>query len=80
MSRIEPCGATDSIFSHELQKKFTFTLFSVSCSLWSCLKATLLCLIVWGSEIVGMGCRNLYKSLKGEEGFFKSKSSKSGKR
>ena len=32
-------------------------------------KATLLCLIVWKSEIVMMGCGNLSKSLKEREVF-----------
>ena len=79
---MEPCGATDSIFSHELQKQFTFALCFLSVVLYglvTCSKATLLCLILWGSEIVGMSCKNLSKSLKGKEGFFISNSCKSGK-
>ena len=34
---------------------------------------------LWGKEKVGMDCRNLSKSLKGEERFFKSNACKSGK-
>ena len=76
--RIELCGATDSIFSHELQKEFLFFVFYHLFSmvlqhvqkLLSCVK---------GSEIAGMGFRNLFKSLKGEEGFFESIACESGK-
>ena len=78
--RIETCGATDSIFSHELQKEFIFPLCFLSVVLYglaTCSKATFLCLTVRG-KIEGMGLRNLSKSLKGEEGFFKSNSCKSG--
>ena len=63
--RIESCGATDSTFSHELQKEFTFALCFLSVVLFglvTCSKAALPCLIVWGSEIVGMAveiCLNL---------------------
>ena len=66
-TRIEPCGATDFVFSHELQKQFTFAICFVSFVLYGLAgysKATLLCLIVWESEIVRMGCGNLSKSLK----------------
>ena len=80
--RIEPCDVIDSIFSHELQKEFIFPLCFLSVVLYglvTCSKAVFPCLIVKGKEIAEMGFRNLSKSLKGEEGFFKSKSSKSGK-
>ena len=80
--RIETCGATDSIFSHELQKEFIFPIFFflsvVLYGLVTCSKAFLF-LTVSGKEIAGMGFRNLSKSLKGKEGFFKSNSCKSGK-
>ena len=82
-TRIEPCGATDFVFSHELQKQFTFAICFVSFILYGLAgysKATLLCLIVWESEIVRMSCGNLSESLKGEEGFFKSNSCKNRKR
>ena len=80
--RIELCGATDSIFSHELQKEFIFALCFLSVVVYglvTCEKTTLPCLTVRGSKITGMGFRNLSKSLKGEDGFFKSNSCKSGK-
>ena len=82
-TRIEPCGATDFVFSHELQKQFTFAICFVSFILYGLTgysKATLLCLIVWESEIVRMSCGNLSESLKGEEGFFESNSCKNRKR
>ena len=66
-SRIEPCGATDSIFSHELQKEFIFALCFLSVVLYglvTCSKATFPCLAVKGSEIAGMGFRSLSKSSK----------------
>ena len=80
--RIEPCDATDGIFSHEAQKEFIFPLcflLAVLYGLVTCLKATFPCLTVRGKEIAGMGFRNLSKSLKREEGFFKSNSCESGK-
>ena len=80
--RIEPCGAANSICSHELQKEFIFPLCFLSVVLYglvTCSKATFPCLNVRGKEIAGMGFRNLSKSLKGEEGFFKLNSCKSGK-
>ena len=80
--RIEPWGVTDSVFSHELQKEFIFPLCFLSVVLYglvACSKAILPCLTVRGKEIAGMGFRNLSKSLKGEEGFFKSNSCKSRK-
>ena len=80
--RIEPCGATDGIFSHELPKEFIFPLCFLSVVLYglvTCLKATPSRLTARSNKIVGMGFRNLSKSLKGEEGFFKSSSCKSGK-
>ena len=80
--RIEPCGVTYSIFSHELQKEFVFPLCVLSVVLYglvTCSKAILLCLTVSGKEIAGMGFRNLSKSLKGKEGFCKSNSCKSVK-
>ena len=80
--RIEPCGAIDSIFSYELQKEFIFPLCFLSVVLYglvTCQNATFSCLTVRGTEIAEMGFRNLSKSLKGEEGFFKSNSCKSGK-
>ena len=82
-TRIEPCGATDFVFSHELQKQFTFAICFVSFILYGLTgysKATLLRLIVWESEIVRMSCGNLSESLKGEEGFFESNSCKNRKR
>ena len=82
-TRIEPCGATDFVFSHELQKQFTFAICFVSFILFGLTgysKATLLCLIVRESEIVRMSCGNLSESLKGEEGFFESNSCKNRKR
>ena len=72
--RIDPCGVTDSIFYHELQEEFIFLYGFVTCS-----KAIPPCVTVSGKEIAGMGFRNLSKFLKGEEGFFKSSSCKSGK-
>ena len=67
---LELCGATDAIFSHELQKYFAFLAFCFLNGLYS--KATLPCLIVRGSEIAEMGFTNLSKSLPfKEEGFFK---------
>ena len=77
--RIEPCGSTDSIFSHELQKVFIFLLFPIFLSavlygLVTCSKATLPCLTIRGKEIAGMGFGNLSKPVKGEEGFFNSNS------
>ena len=80
--RIKPCGVTDNISSHDLQKKFIFPLCFLSVVLYglvTCSKAVFPCLIVKGKEIAEMGFRNLSKSLKGEEGFFKSKSCKNGK-
>ena len=80
--RIEPCGATDSIFSHELEKGFIFPVCFLSVALYglvTSLKAAFQCLIVRGKEIAVMGFRNLFKSLKEEEGFFESNSCKSGK-
>ena len=80
--RIEPCGATDSIFSHEQQKEFIFALcflFVVLYGLVTCLRATFPCLTVRGKEIAGKGFRNLSKSLKGQESFFKSNSFKNEK-
>ena len=80
--RIEPCGAIDNIFLHELQKEFIFPLcfpLVVLYGLVRCLKATFQCLIVKGKEIAGMGFTNWSKPLKGEEGFFGSNSCKSGK-
>ena len=47
--RIEPCSATDRIFSHELQKELTFALCFLSVVLYGlaiCSKATIPCLIV----------------------------------
>ena len=58
---LELCGATDAIFSHELQKYFAFLAFCFLNGLYS--KASLPCLIVRGSEIAGMGlqiCLNPY--------------------
>ena len=78
---IGTCGATDITFSHELQKGFIFRLCFLSVFLYglvTCSKATFPCLTVRGKEIAGIGL-NLSKSLKGEEGFFKSSSRKSGK-
>ena len=79
--RIELCGATDSIFSQELQREFIFALCFLSIvfyGLVTCSKATLPCLTARGSEIAGMGFRNLSKLLKGEERFFKSNFCKTG--
>ena len=79
--RIEVCGATDSIFSQELQREFIFALCFLSIvfyGLVACSKATLPCLTVRGSEIAGMSFRNLSKFLKGEERLFKSNSCKTG--
>ena len=70
--RIETCGATDSIFSHELQKEFIFPLFFLSVALYglvTCSKAVFQFLTIKGKEIAGMSFRNLSKSLKGEEDF-----------
>ena len=81
--RIELCGATDSIFFHELQKEFIFALCFLSVVVYglvTCSKTTLPRLTVRGSKITGMGFPNLSKSLKGEEGFFESNSCKRGKR
>ena len=67
--RIEPCGATDGIFSHELPKEFIFPLCFLSVVLYglvTCLKAIFLWLTVKGKEIAGMGFRNLSNSLKGD--------------
>ena len=72
--RIDPCGVTDSIFYHELQEEFIFLYGYVTCS-----KAIPPYLTGSGKEIAVMGFRNLSKFLKGEEGFFKSSSCKSGK-
>ena len=80
--RIKPCGVTDSIFSHELQKEFIFPLSFVSVVFYgrvTCSKAIFPCLTVSVKEIAGMGFRNLSKSLKGEKVFFKSISCKSEK-
>ena len=80
--RIEPRGVTDSTFCHELQKEFIFLLCFLSVVLYgivTCSIATFPCLTVRGKEIAGMGFRNCSESLKEEEGFFKSKSCKSGK-
>ena len=79
--RIEPCGVTDSIFFHELQKDFIFPPCFLSVFLYglvTCSKAIFLCLTVRGKEIAGMGFRYLSKSLKGEEDFFKPNPCKSG--
>ena len=70
------------VFSHELQKEFIFPLRFLSVvlnGLVTCSKATFPCLTVKGNEIAGMGFRNFSKSLKEEEGAFKSNSCKSGK-
>ena len=70
------------VFSHELQKEFIFPLRFLSVilnGLVTCSKATFPCLTVKGKEITGMGFRNFSKSLKEEEGAFKSNSCKSGK-
>ena len=78
--RIEPCGVTDSIFSHELQKELIFPLSFVSVVFYgrvTCSKAIFPCLTVSVKEIAAMGFRNLSKSLKGEKVFFKSNSCKS---
>ena len=80
--RIETCGATDSIFSHELQKEVIFPLFFLSVVLYglvTCSKATFPCLTERGKEIAGMGFRNLSEASKGEEDFFKSNACKYGK-
>ena len=79
--KIESCGASDSIFSHELEKEFIFPLCFLSVvfyGLVTCSKATFTCLTARGKEIAGMGFRNLSKYLKGEF-FFKSNPCKSGK-
>ena len=80
--RVEPCGVTDTIFSLELQKLFNSPLCFLSFILYglvTCSKAIFPCLTVRGKEIAEMSFRNFSKSLKGEEGFFKSKPCKSGK-
>ena len=80
--RITRCSVTDSIFSHEMQKKLIVPLCFLSVvfyGLVTCSKVIFPCLTVRGKEIAGMGFRNLSKSLKGEEGFFKSISYKCGK-
>ena len=80
--RIEPCGVTDSIFSHELQKEFIFPLSFVSVVCYgrvTCSKVIFLCLTVSVKEIAGIDFRNLYKPLKGEKVFLKSSSCKGGK-
>ena len=80
--RIDPCGATDSIFSHELEKEFSLTLCFRSVVLYglvTCSKATSPCLTLRGKEIAGMSFINFSKSLKREEEFFQSNSCKSGK-
>ena len=66
-SRIEPCGVTDSIFSHELQKGFIFPLCLLSVvlnGLVTCSKAIFPCLTVRGKEIAGMSFRSLSKFLR----------------
>ena len=77
---IEPCGVTDSIFSHELQKEFIFPLCFLSDVLYDLVassKVIFSYLTVRGKEIAGMRFRNLSKSLSEKEGFFKSNSRKS---
>ena len=80
--RIKPSGVTDGIFPHELQKGFIISLCFLSVVLYGLAtfsKAFSLCQTVRGKEIAGIGFRNLCKSLKGDEGFFKSNSCKSRK-
>ena len=80
--RIDPCLTTDIIFSHELQKQFIFPFCFSSVVLYclvTCSRATFPCLTVTRKAIAGTGFRNLCKSLKREDGFFKSNSCKSGK-
>ena len=65
--RIEPCGVTDRIFSHELQKEFIFRLCILSVVLYghaTCSKAIFPCLTVTEKKIAGIGFINLSKSLK----------------
>ena len=68
-------------FPMSCRKSLFFLFFFLSVVLYgpvTCSKAFLF-LTVSGKEIAGMGFRNLSKSLKGKEGFFKSNSCKSGK-
>ena len=57
------------------------SLFSISCSLWSCnmFKSYNPVSNCRGCELAGMRCRDLCKFLKGEEDIFRSNSCTGGK-